>query len=139
MDDYGFMDSWPQWVRWLCVLPAAFAGVVVAEIAAFVIALFSSEDTGGPGQMRMFWELAMSAIFIFSGTSAAPKYKEGVGVLLSAVPIGLAVWLWQSSATLPPERADAGHYMAIALCIGVVAAWGIMLYGILKRHAEKAA
>jgi len=139
MDDYEFMTSWPQWIRWLCVLPAAFAGIVVAVIASFVIGMFSSEDTGGPASIRVFFEVMMSAIFIFSGTAAAPKYKEAIGILLSSVPIGLAVWLWMRSAVLPPDRADAGHYISITLCIGVVIAWGTMLNAFVKRHKSSEA
>ena len=75
------MDSWPAWVRWLVVLPIAFA---IASVFWILANLFRN---------AAFFELAVlpvSFLFVWCGVATAPRFKLTVGFILALVSLRLA-------------------------------------------------
>jgi hypothetical protein len=81
VDDFKFMGSWPAWIRWLVVLPIAFA---VASVFWILADLFSN---------AAFFELAVlpvSFLFVWCGVATAPRFKLTVAFILALVSLRLA-------------------------------------------------
>jgi len=122
LDNFKFMDSWPAWVRWLAsvLLPGAAVVIFVMLAVSFppswstpivFVDIFCAAANG------------CSFLFVWGGAASAPRFK-----LIVALFLGLA------ALALTLDLADFDARELILVVPGVVLAWGIILWGYLRRR-----
>ena len=144
MDNFKFMDPWAASVRWTLVLPVA--GVVAAIY--YLVQNFINDVLLIPLGV---------GLFVWCPAATAPRLKMGV-----AAVFGLAVLVWtyveyQSlvrEANNPIRATDAvgifagalhsalsrvfldlyQHFFVPAIVAGVIVAWGLVVWGYLRRR-----
>lgn len=140
------MDSWPAWVRWVLVVPASLVGVAFCAVSYILayLALYHGQKPQGLPPFSIAAPFFCSALFIWCGIAAAPRFKFAVALILSLAPLWLA---YQDYATRAAGLHLVGPYVwqandlfsyllhaVIALIGGVVVAWGLALWGYLRRR-----
>ncbi|NMA84878.1 MAG: hypothetical protein GX962_13565 [Epulopiscium sp.] len=83
-----FVASWPDWVRWVCLLPAAFAANLISILLLELAQLLSLiGHIGGGGiiltdSMKMVAQEAVEPIVLaYVAITIAPKKKFVVGII----------------------------------------------------------
>src|SRR5215470_763964 len=121
------MDSWPGWLRWALVIPAACVASLFAVLAAplvdqhHVIAALVSL-------------LLFSALFVWLGVATAPSSKLVVAAILGFVVLGFDFAAYVEGV----REANGGGFLsnmlidlwrgtAPSIIGGVIVAWGLIL------------
>ena len=139
------MDSWPAWVRWLLVLPASFLVLALCMLVqGFAVLALGAGRLDLIVPVRVGISFIVAVLFILSGSATAPRAKSVVALLLAALPLWLAYQDYSARAmglrTIGPYEQTANEVFsflldsAIALVVGVVVAWGLVLRGYFRRR-----
>jgi len=93
------IDSQPRsalitWLRWIAVLPGAFAASIVAALFAWAIGWLTTSII--PTRLDLIWNFLLIAVasgwaFVAGGTWIAPKYFPLVPALLATIGVALAL------------------------------------------------
>jgi hypothetical protein len=130
VDNFKFMDSWPAWVRWVLVLPATVAAwASIGLLASLAPAGLQPElKYRHPELLLMIFGVAI----VWCGAATAPRFKLGTALLL-----GIALWIFTSYLMLSLEYVSASTHSwgwFWPWFVGVLIAWGLILWGYLRRR-----
>lgn len=122
MDNFTLMDSWPEWVRWLLILPVAALCFALGYVSIIVwaTALWNS------GTVLLIWGVVFSAVLIWCTCCTAPSFKFVVAVLLAIV-----LFLTLAVSKFP-------LFGMISVSVGLILAGGLIVWGYLRRQAGSA-
>lgn len=80
-----FISKWPEWLRWILVIPAAIIAPVLATVL-YMLLLFISDYFGDARIWEFFTQMVSSAIlgglFVYGGAWTAPKSQFVVSIIL---------------------------------------------------------
>ena len=109
--ELSFFERWPQWLRWLCILPFGVLAYVLVQI---LNALMPAPDW----VVRWFNAFAGPLAFVVVGSLVAPKGRFVVSILLFLLLTIAQGFLASLSATADTDSST----MWWAFSIGVIGA-----------------
>jgi hypothetical protein len=93
-------ERWPEWLRWIVLLPAAF---IAALVFGLINNIFNAIMPYAPEVvMRAFVSAGQAVAFVLLGAYIAPRWRTVVAVLLAFVPIIWAAVVFVGSLMTNP-------------------------------------
>lgn len=126
-------SPWVYWLRWVALLPAAFAAYFVAQlIYALIQTVFTNESD--------WWiQLANSAIgpaaFVYYGTLTAPSHRVQTAIGLSIVICSIQISIVTLSALTTRQFGWPFVWLCVCVVVGIAAAIGVCTH-FLKEEKE---
>lgn len=118
----SFLDKWPGWLRWICLLPFAFASYILIQI---FFGMMSSLVDWSEGLSDFISQAVNSAAgpyaLIKAGAFTAPTNKLPVAISL-AVFYGIATGFIAASVIFRRAQQLSSIWFWISIVIGLVAA-----------------
>jgi hypothetical protein len=127
------MDRWPEWARWLAVVPAAFAGALLARFVITQTLGGLSGDGGSrsvdPNAVQFLQQVFGPMATLWAGATVAPRHKTATAIVL-----GVAFFALATLVVLSADRRwdPIGLLMNV---VGVVA--GIFIARTLDRKVPR--
>jgi hypothetical protein len=101
-----FVNKWPDWLRWLMVVPlgvatAAVWWLVITIIGVSIAFLGDEEERSAISLFAIFARVFLSTAFVLAGTFVAPRARMVVALGLSILILagGTSLWLYGPSWT----------------------------------------
>lgn len=129
------MDSWPEWVRWVTLLPV----IVVLPVALYFIGYFAWGALSPWLSLSVQKYLGLllvyfpTVLFVWSGIAVAPRLKFVVAIALGLFAFYVAyvshgVYLDYDQKVYPVD------FGAVSFAGGAITAWVLAFWGYLRRR-----